>query len=86
MNRGEKGNTGICSYTFGGNSGWARVAYLDMTNSSYQCPGGMKEITLSGREYVDEALMPSIVACLPSSQPIGNSTQYSQVCGRITGY
>ncbi len=43
--RGGKGDMGVC----GGTSGWARVAYLDMTNSSHQCPGDMEEVTLSGK-------------------------------------
>ncbi len=80
---GEKGNTGIGSYSCGGTSGWARVAYLDMSNSSHQCPGSMEEVTLSGKRLCGRR--DAFQSCASVSFST-NSLQYSQVCGRITGY
>ncbi len=81
---GEKGNGGIGSYVCGGTSGWARVAYLSMTNSSHQCPGDMEEVTLSGKRLCGRSSNADR-SCV-SANISANSLQYSQVCGRITGY
>ncbi len=80
---GEKGNGGIGSYICGGTSGWARVAYLDMTNSSHQCPGDMEEVTFSGKRLCGRS--DAFKSCT-SVKFSTNGLQYSQVCGRITGY
>ena len=63
---------------------WMRVAFLDMTNSSHQCPSG-----LMGR--IDS---PNIRTCVRNEASGGCSSvelstaniQYSTVCGRITAY
>ncbi len=84
---GEKGNGGIGSYSCGGTSGWTRVAYLDMTISSHQCPGDMEEVTLSGKRLCGRSsnAYTASKSCV-SANISANSLQYSQVCGRITGY
>ncbi len=71
----------------GGTSGWTRVAYLDMTNSSHQCLGDMEEVTLSGKRVCGRSYNAYDAArsCV-SADFSTNSLQYSQVCGRITGY
>lgn len=32
-------------YTCSGTSGWDRIVYLNMSNSSHQCPGDFREVT-----------------------------------------
>ena len=72
--------------TLGGSSGWTRVVYLDMTDSSHQCPESLQQVTLSGKRMCARNFShPG----QPSCEYVTFSTdgvQYSQVCGRITGY
>ena len=35
----------------GGEGGWMRVAYVDMTQSGSQCPQGLNQVALLGRNY-----------------------------------
>ncbi len=81
---GEKGNGGIGPYSCGGTSGWTQVAYLDMTNSNHQCPGDMEEVTFSGKRLCGRSSN-AAESCVSANIPT-NILQYSQVCGRITGY
>ncbi len=60
------------------------MAYLDMTDSSHQCPGDMEEVTLSGKRLCGRNSNADR-SCV-SADFSTNSLQYSQVCGRITGY
>ena len=69
-----------CCNTTGG---WTRVAYLDMTDPSQQCPDGFRLITrtmaplrLCGRHEL---------GCVSDIIPV-HGNHYSQVCGRILGY
>ena len=63
--------------------GWMRVAELDMTDSSQQCPSGLKQCTDG-----------NISTCVRSSDSAGCSSvtlptsniHYSRVCGRIIAY
>ena len=64
--------------------GWMRVAELDMTNSSHQCPSGLKlHVHTDGKRI-----------CVPNNDSPTcssvtfqvNSNYYSDVCGRIIGY
>ena len=63
--------------------GWMRVAGLDMTNSSHQCPSGLIERIYSGKR-----------ACVRNKSTGGCSSinfitlggKYSNVCGRVIGY
>ena len=67
----------------GDTGGWMRVAYLDMTNSTHQCPSGLQQRTDNG-----------VHTCIPtSSQRTCSSVfydsfgiSYSKVCGKIQGY
>ena len=64
--------------------GWVRVAYLNMTNSSHQCPSGLMER--------NDSL--NIRTCVRNKESAGCSSvelstaniQYSTVCGRIKAY
>ena len=72
------------SYTFvcGGSTGWKRVAYLDMSDPSQQCPSAWKEITTPHRVCGRKSASAS---CEGITYTTG-SEQYGQVCGRIIGY
>ena len=64
--------------------GWMRVAELDMTDSSHQCPSGL-------RQHIDSDKR----TCVKIEATYGCSTlnhfneanfQYSNICGRVIGY
>ena len=62
--------------------GWMRVAELDMTNSSHQCPSGLRQCNESNIR----------TCCITSDSPACSSvifyihSIYSKVCGKIRGY
>ena len=67
-----------------GDSGWTRVAYLNMSDPSQQCPTELRLYNESG-----------VRACGRQTSDIGscdsltfstNGISYSQVCGRVIGY
>ncbi len=67
--------TGTCGDLTGG---WMRVANIDMTNTSQQCPSGFKQTS-----------SPKRVCTLGSSFSTSFSVhqvEYSRVCGRVVGY
>ena len=71
----------LCNGTKGG---WARLGYLDMTDSTVDCPSGfplyqMGDVRACGRSS-DNA---------PGCQSVkfpSNGISYSEVCGRVVGY
>ena len=71
-------------YTFvcNGSTGWKRVAFLNMSDPSQQCPSAWKEITTPHRVCGRKSTSAS---CEGLSYSTGNE-QYDQVCGRIIGY
>ena len=73
------------SYTFicGGSTGWKRVAYLNMSDPSHQCPSVWQEITTPHR--VCGRRSASTASCEGLTYFTG-SEQYDQVCGRMIGY
>ncbi len=84
--KGEKGaEPGTGPYSCGGTTGWARVAYIDMTNSNHQCPRDMKEDTLSRKRVCGRSSSAAHGSCVSATFSI-SGLQYSQVCGRIRGY
>ena len=68
-------------YSCGG-SGWRRVAYLNMSEPSQQCPSVWREYTTSHRVCGRRS---STGSCEGVNYTTG-SEQYDQVCGRIIGY
>ena len=62
--------------------GWIRVAELDMTNSSHQCPGVLQQTNSNGRAC---RIASNSAEC---SQAVTYSTisEYSKVCGKIRGF
>ena len=69
-------------YSCGGSTGWRRVAYLNMSDPTQQCPSVWQEITtphrVCGRRY-------NRGSCEGLTYTTA-SEQYDQVCGRIIGY
>ena len=67
----------------GSGGGWTRLAYLDMTVSTQNCPSGFR-LYQSGR--VRACGRPGSSASCASVQFPSNGISYSQICGRVTGY
>ena len=65
--------------------GWMRVAELDMTNSSHQCPSGLMEHIYSSGNRTCRIDSTSEAICSSVVFPI-NDLRYSQVCGKIIAY
>ena len=72
----------IQSYSCGGPTGWRRVAYLNMSDPSQQCPSVWQEITTPHRVCGRRSNTGSCEGLTYST----GSEQYNQVCGRIIGY
>ncbi len=73
------GMTRSCGNVTGG---WMRVAELDMTNSSHQCPSGLQLNDTNRRTCVrtsDSGGCSSVIISTPN-------ITYTRVCGRITAY
>ena len=70
-------------YSCGGSTGRRRVAYLNMSDPSQQCPSVWREITTPHR--VCGRIPTSGGSCEGLNYTTGND-QYNQVCGRIIGY
>ena len=64
--------------------GWTRLAYLDMTDSTENCPSGFK-LRTSGDIRACGRAASSIGSCTSVQFP-SNDISYSQVCGRVVGY
>ena len=60
--------------------GWMRVANIDMTNTSQNCPSGLDLIT-SPRRLCDT----TVNGCASSDFNV-HGAQYSHICGRIASY
>ena len=67
-----------CGITSGG---WLRVAYLDMTNASHQCPSQWREVNNPVRACVKDAPSGCASAFFDTLR-----VPYTQVCGRVIGY
>ena len=68
----------------GSGGGWTRLAYLNMNDSTENCPSGFKlhqsgGVRACGRAYNNDYSCQSVQ--FPS-----NGISYSQVCGRVVGY
>ena len=76
-------NYGSTVFTCGRTPGWRRLAFINMTNTSYNCPTGLNLTSYSKRTCG----LPSTLAegCTSTTFTV-HGTQYRQVCGRIRGY
>ena len=68
----------------GSGGGWTRLAYLDMSDSTVNCPSGFR-LYQSGGVRVCGRPVTSSGSCVSVQFP-SNGISYSQVCGRVTGY
>ena len=70
-------------HTCNGTPGWRRVAFINMTDTSYNCPTGLNLTSYSkrtcGRSHTTDG------GCSSTTFSIGG-LPYSHVCGRIRGY
>jgi len=67
----------------GGTSGWTRVTFINMTDTSQQCPSGLALTSYSKRTCGRTSSAGN--RCDSTSFSVGGMT-YSWVCGRIIGY
>ena len=68
----------------GSGGGWTRIAYLNMSDSTQNCPSGLRlyhsgGVRACGRPVADNGSCASVQ--FPS-----NGIRYSQICGRVVGY
>uniref|UniRef100_A0A1X7UTH7 Fibrinogen C-terminal domain-containing protein n=1 Tax=Amphimedon queenslandica TaxID=400682 RepID=A0A1X7UTH7_AMPQE len=68
----------------GSGGGWTRLAYLDMNDSTINCPSGFR-LYQSGGVRACGRPVTSSGSCV-SVQFLSHGISYSQVCGRVTGY
>ena len=68
-----------------GSSGWMRVAYLNMTDPSEECPRGFRLYNENGVRACGRPASSS-GGCQSSVQFQSYGVPYSEVCGRVTGY
>ena len=63
--------------------GWRRVAYLNMTDPTHQCPSGFRLFTEPRR--CSPGTNDSFKGCASVTYPM-HGIQYQRVCGRVIGY
>lgn len=63
---------------------WRRVVFINMTDTSYDCPQGF-EVTPFSKRTCGPPTTVSGPGCYSTTFNVDN-TQYSKVCGRIIGY
>ena len=68
----------------GSSSGWTRMAYLNMSDPTEECPSGFKLHSQNGVRACGRPVT-SGGSCL-SVRFSSHSISYSQVCGRVYGY
>ena len=68
----------------GSGGGWTRLAYLDMSDSTVNCPSGFR-LYQSGSVRACGRPVTSSGSCVSVEFP-SNGMSYSQVCGRVIGY
>ena len=71
------------TYTCRGTSGWRRVVYLDMTDSSTTCPSGWQLTGYSKRTC--GRVSTGFYTCDSATFPVSGG-EYTRVCGRIKAY
>ena len=64
--------------------GWTRVANLDMTDPSQQCPDGFRLVTRT-TSPLRTCGRPGPAGCVSTTFPV-HGIEYSQVCGKVIGY
>ena len=70
-------------YTCGGEGGWRRVVYLNMSDPTTSCPSGWQLISFPKRTCGKSNF--NTLSCSPTFFPV-NGGEYNRVCGSIIGY
>ena len=65
----------------GSGGGWTRLAYLDMSDATQNCPSGFRLYQSGGVRACGRPGSGCVSVQFPS-----NGISYSQICGRVTGY
>ena len=65
----------------GSGGGWTRLAYLDMSDATQNCPSGFRLYQSGGVRACGKPSSGCVSVQFPS-----NGISYSQICGRVTGY
>ena len=65
----------------GSGGGWTRLAYLDMSDATQNCPSGFRLYQSGGVRACGRYGSGCVSVTFPS-----NGISYSQVCGRVVGY
>ena len=65
--------------------GWTRVANLNLTNPSQQCPDGFRLVTSTSPDLRLCGRPDTVTGCLSIVFPV-NGIEYSNVCGRVIAY
>uniref|UniRef100_A0A1X7VDH7 Fibrinogen C-terminal domain-containing protein n=1 Tax=Amphimedon queenslandica TaxID=400682 RepID=A0A1X7VDH7_AMPQE len=68
----------------GSGGGWKRIAYIDMSDATQNCPTGFR-LYQSGGVRACGRPSSSTASCTSVQFP-SNGFSYSQICGRVTGY
>ena len=83
----ESRNTVRPTFTCDGTSGWSRIAFLDMSDPTMQCPSTWREVrTSSTNVRACGGIALGDRACDSHIFPNTDLVTYSQVCGRMVGY
>ena len=67
----------------GSGRGWTRLAYLDMSDATQNCPSGFRLYQSGGVRACGRTN--SSAGCVSVQFP-SNGISYSQICGRVSGY
>ena len=65
--------------------GWMRVASINMTDTSHQCPSGLRTLSRSSPPHRLCAMNIDNAGCSSAVFPV-EGVQYSRVCGKVIGY
>ena len=68
----------------GSGGGWTRVAYLDMSDATQNCPTGFNSYQIGGKRVCGRP--GSNGGSCTSAKFFTNGISYSQICGRVEGY
>ena len=68
----------------GGEGGWTRVAYVNMSQSGATCPQGLTQTTLSGLTLCGRNAGPEVLCQSTVFSTLG--LNYTRVCGQLRGY
>ena len=71
----------LCNVAGGG---WTRLAYLDMSDATQDCPTGFRLYSIGGTRACGRSS--SNTGSCTSIKFLTNGISYSQICGRVKGY